>query len=36
MNDAVDRLIVERAALDRGFSRGVVVRSSRWWLWIGE
>jgi len=25
MNDAVDRLIVERAALDRGFSRGVVV-----------
>ena len=25
MNDAVDRLIVERAALDRGFSRGFVM-----------
>jgi len=35
MNDAVDRLIVERATLDRGFSRGVIVSGIGHLLLVG-
>jgi protein TonB len=35
MNDPVDRLIMERAALDRGFSRGVVISAAAHLMLVG-